>query len=84
MRDFAAAFTSMPGIQMQFGTPEVAVAASGDMGYTMTEGVITMDGPDGGTITENMRDFHVWKKDADGTWKVVVDIWNTSDPLPGN
>lgn len=30
-----------------------------------------------------VRDFHVWKKQADGSWKVAVDIWNSGLPAGG-
>ena len=81
-RDYAAGFVSAPGIQMSFGPAQVVVAASGDFGYTYAEGQVTVDGPDGEPITEVIRDFHVWTKDSDGAWRVVVDIWNSPDPLP--
>lgn len=81
-KEYAADFVSVPGIQMNFGQARVVVAASGDLGYTYAEAEITLDGPDGETITEALRDFHVWAKDADGEWRLVVDIWNSPDPLP--
>ncbi len=81
-KEYAANFVSAPGIQMSFGQPQVVVAASGDLGYTYAEGEVTLDGPDGETVTEVLRDFHVWAKDAEGAWRVVVDIWNSPDPLP--
>jgi len=55
---------------------------SGDLGYTYAELQVDLDGPDGEPIAEVLRDFHVWAKDADGAWRVVVDIWNSPDPLP--
>ncbi len=81
-QEYAANFVSTPGIQTNFGQPQVVVAASGDLGYTYVDGEITLDGPDGETITEVVRDLHVWAKDAEGTWRVVVDIWNSPNPLP--
>jgi len=81
--EYAAAFVAAPGIQMRFGTPEVVVGAGGDMGYTYAEVAASFNGPDGETINETLRDFHVWRKDATGEWKVAVDIWNSPDPLPG-
>jgi ketosteroid isomerase-like protein len=45
-------------------------------------GDITVDGPDGEPVSESVRDFHVWRKDADGEWKLVIDIWNSPIPPP--
>ena len=81
-QEFVADFVSVPGVQMNIGQPLVVVAESGELGYTYAEGVITLDGPDGETMTEAIRDFHVWAKNAEGEWRVVVDIWNSPDPLP--
>ena len=80
--EYAAGFLSVPGIQMLFTLTDVVVSAAGDLGYTYADAQITVDGPDGEPITENVRDFHVWTKDPDGAWRVVVDIWNSPDPLP--
>ncbi len=78
---FVAGFASAPGIQVQLDLVEVVVSADADMGYTMGLGEITMDGPDGEPLVESVRDFHVWRKDVDGAWKLVVDIWNSPVPL---
>jgi ketosteroid isomerase-like protein len=78
---FLAGFAAAPGIQVDFDLVEVVVSADADMGYTMGLGEITMDGPDGEPLLESVRDFHVWRKDVDGTWKLVVDIWNSPVPL---
>ena len=69
---------------MRFTLIDAVVSEAGDMGYTYADAEITVDGPDGEPVTENLRDFHVWTKNADGAWRVVVDIWNSPDPLPGN
>lgn len=46
------------------------------MGYTYGTANITITGPDGNPMTEGIRDFHLWKRQADGSWRIVVDIWN--------
>ena len=33
-------------------------------------------------ITENGKFVVVWKKQADGSWKLYRDIYNSSDPMP--
>ena len=78
---FVTGFASAPGIQVQLDLVEVVVSADADMGYTMGLGEITTEGPDGEAVVESVRDFHVWRKDVDGSWKLVVDIWNSPVPL---
>jgi len=78
---FIAGFAAAPGIQVDFELDEIVVSADADMGYTMGLGEMTVDGPDGEPLVESLRDFHVWRKDANGVWKLVVDIWNSPVPL---
>jgi uncharacterized protein (TIGR02246 family) len=82
VREFLTAFAETPGFQVRFETPTVVVSEGGDLGYTLADIEITIDGPDGQPVTSRERDFHLWKKQADGSWKVVIDIWNSPDPLP--
>lgn len=80
-RRMVTAFNELPGFQIRFQTLKVEVAASGDMGYTLANAELSFQGPDGETVEDRIRDFHVWKKDADGSWKVAIDIWNSELPL---
>ena len=77
VRDFATAFTDLPGFSVRTENTQVEVGAGGDIGYTLSDTTITFDGPDGGTVEDVSRDFHLWKK-QDGAWKVAVDIWNSA------
>ena len=78
--EFIASFAEAPGASVSFSNMNVDVAASGDMGYTLTDAVVTVDGPDGQPIEDKIRDFHLWKK-QDGEWKIAIDVWNSEIPL---
>ena len=52
------------------------ISEDGTMGYTLSGAELRATGPDGKPVTERIRDFHVWKKQPDGSWKLAVDIWN--------
>ena len=80
VRNFATAFTQTPGFEIRFDDVRVEVAASGDMGYTIANAVVSIDGPDGEPVQDQFRDFHLWKK-QDGEWKVAIDIWNSENPM---
>ncbi len=79
---FLSAFAEAPGAGVSFSDMKVEVAASGDMGYTLTDAVVTVDGPNGQPIEERIRDFHLWTKE-NGDWKIAVDIWNAEAPPAG-
>jgi uncharacterized protein (TIGR02246 family) len=55
-----------------------SVALVGDMAYTVGKYRAERTGPDGKKVSENGKYVLVWKKQPDKTWKVAVDIWNTS------
>lgn len=72
-----------PAFALSFGTPTVEVSADGAMGYTVNTGQLTLTGPDGSAMTESFRDLHVWERQADGSWKLIVDMWNHGAPPEG-
>ena len=78
-RTIVSSFSELPGASIRFSDMTVGVAASGDMGYTLADAVLVVDGPDGSPIEEKARDFHLWVKE-DGAWKISIDIWNSGEP----
>lgn len=80
MGEFAQAFTAAPGFSMRFENIVVGMGSGGDMGYTLSDTIVTVDGPDGQPVSQTLRDFHLWKKEG-GEWKLAVDIWNSAEPL---
>jgi ketosteroid isomerase-like protein len=82
IRKFADDVKATPGFSITIAPGQVEVAAGGDLGYTMGTYDMSFTGPDGQPMTDRGRDFHVWKKQADGSWKIIVDIWNSDVPLP--
>jgi ketosteroid isomerase-like protein len=76
MRTFAEGVAATPGFQLSPELLELDVSASGDMGYTLNLLELTVTGADGSPATQYLRDFHVWRKEAEGEWRIVVDIWH--------
>jgi ketosteroid isomerase-like protein len=61
------------------------MAASGDFGYTYGNYVFTTMGKDGKLVAENGKYTTIWKKQKDGSWKVILDMGNSSPaPQPKN
>lgn len=61
--------------------PEYAdIAASGDMGYTYGPYTLSFIGEDGKKVTRTGRYFTIWKKQKDGSWKVMLDNGVQDDP----
>jgi len=70
-----------PGFALNFQTFKVEVSKSGDMAYT--QGAFTFTGTDPKTkraITSRGHYVEVYRKQADGSWKVVEDIATNETP----
>jgi ketosteroid isomerase-like protein len=57
------------------------MAASGDLGYTYGTFEFRSTGKDGKPTVEYGKYVSIWKKQKDGSWKVVMDMGNAS-PSP--
>lgn len=59
--------------------PEGAdVSSSGDLGYTFGTFEFSTVGKDGRPAVEHGKYTSIWKKQKDGSWKVVLDMGNGS------
>ncbi len=65
---------------LQFTTLEVGVAR--DLAYEIGEYALTIQPEEGEAIMDQGKYVVVWKRE-NGEWKLDVDIWNSSMPLPG-
>jgi ketosteroid isomerase-like protein len=69
-----------PGASTSWKATKVEVAKSGDLAYTSGPYQDTRNDANGKPIKDFGNYLTVWKKQADGTWKVVADIWNSELP----
>ncbi len=68
--------SQLPGPGLSWQTSSVEVARSGDLAYeTGTYDFVSTD-KKGKSNDEKGKFVVVWKKQSDGSWKVVVDIDN--------
>ncbi len=56
------------------------ISASGDLGYTYGTFEFRSQDKDGKPIIEHGKYTSIWKLQQDGTWKVVLDMGNSSAP----
>jgi ketosteroid isomerase-like protein len=54
------------------------MAASGDLGYTYGTYEFVSKGKDGKPVVDHGKYTSIWKKQKDGSWKVVLDMGNAS------
>jgi len=71
---------SSPGAAISWKATKVEVARSGELGYVSGAYDYSMNGPDGKPVNDRGKFVEAWKKQPDGTWKCVADIWNSDLP----
>jgi ketosteroid isomerase-like protein len=69
-----------PGAAISWKATKVEVATSGDLAYVSGAYEERMTDASGKTVNDRGKYLEVWEKQADGTWKVVADIWNSDLP----
>jgi uncharacterized protein (TIGR02246 family) len=74
---YMAELLSDPTFAIAWETTDVHVSGSGDIAYSLATNQIQIDMPDGSTLSDRGKGLTIWKKQADGTWKVAVDIFNS-------
>ncbi len=78
-----AAFASM-GTIVDEKWSSLSIEGRGDLAYEQgTYSVTTIPPGMSAPMTEKGKFIVVWKKQADGTWKVARDIWNSDMPPAG-
>jgi ketosteroid isomerase-like protein len=71
-----------PDVTVSWQITKVEVARSGDLGYAMGTYVVALKNVAGNPVVERGKLVEVWKKQADGKWKVTADIFNSDAPAP--
>lgn len=70
-----AAYFADPSYHLSWKTTHAEV--QGGIGYTAGSYEDSFKGPDGKKIQGKGKYLCVWKKQSDGTWKAIRDMWNT-------
>lgn len=71
---------SDPSFQISWEPVAVEISESGDLGYLIENTKISMNDTTGNPVTHNFKAVTVWKKNADGSWKNVVDVLSPAPP----
>ncbi len=71
-----------PGFALSWSASKADVSACGDLAYTIGSYQITSNDPAGDPVTRPGKYLTVWKKQADGQWKVAVDAPSENQPPP--
>ena len=72
-----------PGFALSWQPTKVGVSEGGDLGYTTGMYQLKLTGPKGQPVSDQGKYLTVWKKRADGSWRVVADTFNSNLPPEG-
>ena len=78
-----AAWASLldPDTSLSWQASKVEVSRSGDLAYVQGVYQLTSKDARGKATADNGKFVEVWKKQADGKWKTVADIFNSDLPI---
>jgi ketosteroid isomerase-like protein len=79
IREMIESTSKIPGFKISWEPLSVVVSKSGDLAYMIEQNQITVNDSLGNPLTEFNKSVTIWRKEADGSWKNIVDMWN-ADP----
>ncbi|MGB6192344.1 MAG: DUF4440 domain-containing protein [Terracidiphilus sp.] len=72
-----------PNTALSWKVAGAEVASSGELGYVYGAYTLTLKDPKGGPAVHDTGKFvEIWKKQADGQWKCIIDTYNSDLPAP--
>jgi ketosteroid isomerase-like protein len=69
------------GFEANWEPKAAFVSQSGDLGYVLTHNYFKMPDLKGNMINTFNKGVEIWRKQEDGSWKCVVDIFNEDPTL---
>jgi len=81
IREYGTRASAIPGFKISWEPESAHISDGGDMAYLLERNVIELSGENGEKIVAHGKVVTVWRKDTNGQWKNVVDMWNAAPPL---
>ena len=86
IREYMRGAFATPGFSVQWTTDTVVVARSGDLAYSFGRSRYTFparSGSPGALDTAYAKAVNVWRRDADGRWRALMDMGAAANDLLG-
>ena len=81
IRAYVSESLKAPGFSIHWISQKPVFSTDGTMAYMRASDEMTVPGPKG-PIALHLQGYSVWRKDADGQWRCVVDIANEKAAPP--
>jgi len=76
LRKFVEESFKIPGFSISWKSSDVKLSPDGKLAYLYAENMTTINDSTGNKILMPGRGYSIWRKEPDGSWKCVVDIFN--------
>lgn len=76
LRKFVEESFKIPGFSISWKSSDIHFSPDGKLAYMYGENLTSMNDSTGNKISIPGRGYSIWRKEADGNWKCVVDIFN--------
>jgi len=80
IRAYVESSSAIPGFSITWEPERAFISNSGDMAYMIERNEVTFNDQDGELVEVPGKVVTIWKKDSDGEWKNVIDMWNSVTP----
>ncbi len=80
IKELMSEWIANPDFAVNWETAKVEVSETGDLGFASGTYEVTLNNEEGKPVSAQGKWVSVYKKQADGAWKCVNDIWNTDQP----
>ena len=77
LRKFVEGSKNIPGFHISWRSSDPQFSPDGKMAYMYGENLMSMNDSTGNKISFTGRGYTIWRKETDGSWKCVVDLWNS-------
>jgi ketosteroid isomerase-like protein len=80
IRAYVAESLNTPGFRIHWVSERPVFSPDGKLAYMRGKNELTAPGPNGAPVTVHLRGISIWRLDADGQWRCVVDMSNEEPP----
>ena len=80
IRAYVAESLNTPGFKIHWVSEKPMFSPDGKLAYMRGKNELTAPGQNGAPITVHLRGISIWRLDADGQWRCVVDMSNEEPP----
>ncbi len=80
IRAYLSELFAAPEFALHWTTTKAELSRTGDLGYTYSTYELSFQDAEGNPVASQGKSLVVWKKQPDGQWKVVADMFNRGAP----